>query len=131
MKIQTGEKELLESRTFLALGLGETVISIGEGKESLEFILNFVKVEGEKKPEVKLETPDPDKKTLKFTLTNWNNPLGTGFTEALEVGTYNKRRLLLRSSSIRPELRRNPKCDFHTVSRREGARWRQLMSKPP
>ena len=93
MKIQTGGKELLDSGSFLALGLGETVIEVEDGQESLEFILNFIEVEGEKKLDVKWEVAD--KRTLKFTLTNWNSPLGTTLIEPLEVGTYKKRQLFV------------------------------------
>ena len=93
MKIQTGGKELLESRSFLALGLGETVIEIEDGQESLKFILNFIEVKGKKKLDLKWEVAD--KKTLKFTLTNWDNPLGTTLIEPLEVGIYKKRGLFV------------------------------------
>ena len=94
MKIRTGGKELLDSKAFIALDLGETFIEVGDGQqESLHFILNFVEVEGEKKLPVKWEVIG--KKTLKITLTNWNNPLGTTLREPVEVGTYKKRRLFV------------------------------------
>ena len=54
MKIKTGGMDLLESETFLAVGAGETVITISEGPDLLRFILNFVEVEGEKKLGVNL-----------------------------------------------------------------------------
>ena len=93
MKIQTGGKELLDSRSFLALGPGETVIEVEDGQEPLKFILDFIEVAGQKKLDLKWEVTD--KKTLKFTLTNWNNPLGTTLIEPIEVGTYEKRRLFV------------------------------------
>ena len=93
MKIQTGGMELIDSESFLAVGLGETLINIGDGAESLHFILNFVEVEGEKKPIFELKSID--KKTLRVTLTNWNNSLGTTLIEPAEIGTYRKRKLFI------------------------------------
>ena len=103
MKIQTGGMELLESSAFLALGLGETVIEVGKDKETLKFILNFTEAKGA--PKLGMKSEATDKKTLKLTLTNWDNPLGTTLIEPLEVGTYEMRRLFFRSSSVRPERR--------------------------
>ena len=91
MKIQTGEKELLESETFLTIGLGETVITVGdEPKEALKFIFDFVK--GEKQ---NIAWNAVDNKSLKLTLTNWDNPLGTTLTAPVEVGTFNNRQLFI------------------------------------
>ena len=93
MEIKTGGMDLLESETFLAVGDGETVITIREDPDVLRFILNFVEAEGEKKMGLNFEAVD--KKTLKVNLTNWSNPLGTTFIEPIEVGTYRKRRLFM------------------------------------
>ena len=93
MKIKTGGMDLLESETFLAVGDGETVITITEDPDVLCFILNFVEAEGEKKMGLNFEAVD--KKTLKVNLTNWSNPLGITFTKPVEVGTYRKRRLFM------------------------------------
>lgn len=92
MKITTGERELLESTCFLSTGLGETTITFGDQEEPLCFILNFVEDEGGK-PETKWEPVD--KKTLRVTLNNWNNPLGTTLVEPIEIGSYKKRRLFV------------------------------------
>ena len=93
MKIKTGGMDLLESETFLAVGAGETVITISEGPDLLRFILNFVEVEGEKKLGVNFEAVD--NKTLKVNLTNWSTPLGATLVNPIEVGTYWKRRLFM------------------------------------
>lgn len=93
MKIITGEKELLGSKTFIALGLGETEISIDDGPESLRFIFNFVESADEKVAGPKLEAVDGQ--TLKITLANWNNPLGITLNEPLEIGTYRHRVLFV------------------------------------
>ena len=94
MKVKTGDKDLLESETFLTLGLGETVIELDEVPELLRFILTFVNDEGEKQAAVKWE-PIPDANTLRITLTNWNSPLGTTLVEPVEIGTYRNRRLFM------------------------------------
>ena len=93
MKIKTGGMDLLESETFLAVGDGETVITIREDLDLLSFILNFVEAEGEKKMTVNFEAVG--KNTLKVNLTNWSTPFGTTFIEPVEVGTYHKRRLFI------------------------------------
>lgn len=91
MKITIGQKELLESTSFLATGLGETVITVGE-QEPLRFILNFVE-DADGKVAIKWEVVD--NKTLRITLNNWSNPLGTTLGEPAEVGTYQNRRLFI------------------------------------
>ena len=92
MKIETGDTELLRTETFLAIGLGETVITIDDGPESLRFILDFVASEENKEtPAINWETIDG--KTAKVTLVNWNNPLGTTLVKPVQVGTYSKRQL--------------------------------------
>ena len=93
MKIKTGGMDLLESETFLAVGDGETVITIREGPDLLCFILNFVEVEGEKKMDLIFEAVGNN--TLKVNLINWSNPLGITLSEPVEVGTYLKRKLFM------------------------------------
>ena len=78
MKIKTGGMDLLESETFLAVGDGETVITIREDLDLLSFILND-QAEGEKKMTVNFEAVG--KNTLKVNLTNWSTPFGTTFIE--------------------------------------------------
>ena len=90
MKIKTGGKELLESKTFLDLGHGETVVTIGDGPGALNFIFDFVK--GEKEA---IAWKPVDKQSLKVTLTNWDNPLGTTLVNPLEVGTFKNRQLFI------------------------------------
>lgn len=94
MKINTGDKELLDTETFLALELGETVIAIEDGSsEPLRFVLDFVENKGNK--DATLNFNSVDKRTLRATFVNWNSPLGTTLTEPIEVGTYNNRRLFM------------------------------------
>ena len=90
MKIKTGGKELFESETFLALGLGETVITIGDGPEGLNFIFEFVK--GDKQD---LSWKTVDSNSLKLILTNWDDHLGTTLVEPVEIGTFENRQLFI------------------------------------
>ena len=90
MKIKTGEKELFESETFLVLGLGETVITLGNGPAALKIIFDFVNGE---KQDIKWKTVD--NKSLKVILTNWDSHLGTTLTQPVEIGTFKNRRLFL------------------------------------
>ena len=91
MKITTGEKELLESTSFLTTGLGETVITVGD-QEPLRFLLNFVEDSDGK---VEMNWKKVDDQTLRITLKNWNNPLGITLAEPVEVGTYQNRPLFI------------------------------------
>lgn len=91
MKITTGDKELLESASFLITDLGETVISVGD-QDPLRFVLNFVEDADGK---LDLVSEAVDNKTLRITLTNWNNPLGTTLVEPVEIGSYQNRRLFV------------------------------------
>lgn len=92
MKIKTDGKELLDSDTFFAIGLGETTIRIGDSNETVSVVLNFEQ-DGDKKPSVKWDVIDPE--TLKATLKNWDNPLGTSPVEPVEVGVFKNRQLFV------------------------------------
>ena len=92
MKIKTGGKELFKTETFLAVGLGETEVAITDGPEALHFVFNFVETEGEKEA-MSIDGETIDGHTLRLTLTNWNNPLGTTLIEPVEIGTYSGRKL--------------------------------------
>ena len=92
MKVKYQNRELFESKTFLAIGLGETNITIGNEPESLNFILDFIQ---EDSKEQKLEILPVDNRTLKFKLTNWNNVLGTSLLEPIEVGRINRRKFFI------------------------------------
>ena len=92
MKVKYQNRELFESKTFLAIGLGETNITIGNEPESLNFILDFIQ---EDSKEQKLEILPVDNRTLKFKLTNWNNVLGTSLLEPIEVGRIGQRKFFI------------------------------------
>lgn len=92
-KIQTGGMELIASETFIAIGLGETILEIGDGSDMLRFILTFVESESEKEPRVKFGPVDS--RTMNVILTNWNYPLGTTLIKPIELSTYRKRKLFI------------------------------------
>jgi hypothetical protein len=92
MHISYEDLTLLETQSFLALGLGVTTIKLGEGGESLTFLLDFIKSDL-KKQSIKLEVIND--KTLKFILENWDSVLGSGLVEPLGVGVYIKKKLFI------------------------------------
>ena len=92
MKLRFGDKDLLDSKTFLALDLGEAELTLGEGAEALKLILEFVEEQGKKE---ELTLIPIDNKALRIRLTNWNNVLGTTLVTPLEIGTFNKRKLYI------------------------------------
>ena len=67
MKVITGGKELIGSETFIALGEGETEISLDDGSESIRFIFSFVESDNEREADIESEVVD--NKTLKLRLT--------------------------------------------------------------
>ena len=76
MNIKTDGKDLLESETFVAVGLGETVVTIGAGQEMLSFVFDFVQDEDKPEGKISIKWAVVDSKTLRVTLQNWNNSLG-------------------------------------------------------
>lgn len=90
VKVAFENKELLESGVFiLSRGLSPT-IHLGSGAEALKIILGFVTEQGEK-PLVRSEPVD--NKTLRLVFVNWDNVLGTGLVEPIEIGTFAHRKL--------------------------------------
>ena len=94
ISINSQGKDLLDSKSFLALGLGETIVSLGKGSETLRFILDFIE-DKDKDKEQGIEWVVVNDKTLRIKLTNWSNTLGTTLTKPVEVGTFQHRKLFL------------------------------------
>ncbi len=92
IEVSTGGKEVLESKTFIALGLGETTIVVGQDAEEIRFILDFSVVEGS---EQKINSKVIDDKSLRLELINFSSPFGTTFVDPLHVGTFKGRKLYL------------------------------------
>ncbi len=92
ISITTQGKDLIDSETFLALDLGETIVSIKHGEETLKFILDFTKDE-DKKQEIGWTVVDSE--TIRIALINWSSSLGTTLTKPLSVGTFQDRKLYI------------------------------------
>ena len=99
MRIKTADKELLESETFLALGLGKTVVEFDEGDGAIQLIFNFSEDKSSK--QATAEWNAVDSTTLNILLTNWNSPTGLTLTEPVEIGTYRGRQLFMVFSVVR------------------------------
>ena len=93
LSIKTDGKDLLDSKVFMAVGLGETTISVGDGAEALCFIFDFYQDDKESKHAVEFEAVN--EKTLRLKLTNWDSPLGATWSELAEVGVFKRRKLYL------------------------------------
>ena len=93
MKITSADKQLFESATFIALGLGESRVEISQEQELLTFIFDFKTDTAA--PKEKLEFKLVDENTMRIELTNWNNPLGTTINGPLDIGSFARRRLYL------------------------------------
>ncbi len=91
MKITTQSMEILESKSFLISGNGETVIALGD-LDPVRFCFNFVE-NATKDTDIQWEAID--EKELRITLYNWNNPLGGTLAKPHAVGSYNGRQLFL------------------------------------
>lgn len=92
--VKTGGFTVIESTTFLAYGLGETEVCLGNpGPEQLRFLLNFKNDDEKKEPVLGFEPIDDH--TVRIQLTNWNNSLGMTLTEPQRIGSYNGHELLL------------------------------------
>ena len=92
LSVTTQGKDLLDSKSFLALDLGETIVSLGDGTETLKFILDFME---DKDKKLDMEVIEVDRKTLRIKLINWNNSFGTTFNEPLEAGAFQGRKLFI------------------------------------
>lgn len=85
-------RTLLESQTFLAIGIGVTTLVLEQGSESLNFLLDFSKTEDKK---LGIRTEVVNERTLKIVFENWDAPAGVALTEPVLVGNWNKRKLYL------------------------------------
>jgi hypothetical protein len=92
ISIRTGGKDVVDSKTFISLGLGETSITLGQGGEALNFVFDFIAVEGS---DQKINVEKSSDKSLRIILTNWNSSLGTTLIEPIHVGTFSNRKLYL------------------------------------
>lgn len=87
-KIFAGDNEVLFTGTVISLPNTPVIFHI----QNLQF--HFIFKETEDKAQ-KVEAEQENNNILKLLMYNFNNPLGTGNTEPLCVGTLSERELLL------------------------------------
>jgi hypothetical protein len=89
IKIKSGTKEVIASGTVISFEGNP----IGFEIENIKFIFEFVDEEGKAGTDVNFTSPE--ERTLKITLKNFKNPLGTGNQKPMAVGTFHGLRLFL------------------------------------
>jgi len=87
MKIVVGDLEVLESGTVTSNNAQDVLFTIND---AVKVRLVFNTSEDKKK---KMGVSMNSNNELEFTLSNFDNPMGTEFTEAFEIGTFNGRNL--------------------------------------
>ena len=87
MEIKVGDLDVLESGTVTSNNGNDVLFSISD---NVKVRLVFRTTEDKKKA---MGTSMNANNELEFVLNNFDNPLGTEFTEAFEIGTYKSRNL--------------------------------------
>ena len=82
-KIESSNKEVIFSGSFITFSKGDNTISFDYGGEKFKFILSF-STDDSKKPRFEY-APNDKKDTLLMKFYNFENSLGTGSTAPLEV----------------------------------------------
>jgi len=87
MDIKVGALEVLESGCVNSVNGHDVLFSLSKTVN-----VRLVFASGERK-DVEMKSLINDNGELEFRLTNFDNPLGTEFTEAFEIGTFQGRKL--------------------------------------
>ncbi len=90
-KIESGSAELIASDNVISFSGNPITITFGSPDETLQIIFEFKDEEG--KEDLRIEANAIDPKTLKVTLINFKNPLGSGSTKPVAIGSLDGRRL--------------------------------------
>lgn len=93
MHVKFGDKTLIESLTIIVPGVGTADVVLGEPPETLTFLLQFEKDPDKKQEDLQLQAVD--KTTARLIFRNWDNVLGTGLLEPIEIGIFRRRKLYL------------------------------------
>ena len=93
MKISYQDKELLCSGTFITFGREQTILEIKYKTDSVKLIFEFVTSQETQGAQTRTEIVDPP--ALKFTLINFDSPLGTRSTVPWEIGKTLNRTIYL------------------------------------
>ena len=94
MKIYHDGKELLESKSFIVYEGGETSFELSYKGETITLILEFID-DKQKKQNISFNVLESGGTKGKLILTNFNSPLGTGFSKLQKAGTIGGRELWL------------------------------------
>ena len=86
MRITTGGKRLLDSKTFMTLDAEEATVEVDEGDGLIRIVFKFIDDGNKRSAGVNWHFVDST--TLKLDLINWNNTNGTILTNPAYIGTY-------------------------------------------
>jgi hypothetical protein len=92
LRIEHKDKELWDSRTFIAPDLGETCVTLDHELEKIKLIFDLI-VQKDLSQSIEIIVESPDK--LRIRCVNWNDPSPTTLQELLEVGEFIGRRLFI------------------------------------
>lgn len=90
MKISVGDYEIYDSGAVISHDNKDVLFEV----KNLRVKIVFKNDPENKSYDAKISLPE-DRSCLLFTLTNFNNSLGTGLTRPVEIGTINDTRLFL------------------------------------
>ncbi|MGD9583017.1 MAG: DUF6864 domain-containing function [Lysobacterales bacterium] len=96
--IKTGRFDVLETKTLLIPGLGETKITINHGIEEISFIFDF-RIDDKSEQQLNYELVDDQQ--LRIVLINWGGPFPTTPIEPVPVGTIGNRELFILFSAAK------------------------------
>lgn len=92
LKLSSGNHTILESGTVIAYSNASEICFNVEMDDTFAFtvILEFKKTEDEKQ---NLERKVSENNTVTFTCVNFDNPIGTGLPKAMELATFNDKKV--------------------------------------
>lgn len=93
VKIESGPAEIVASGSVIAFSGNPITITYGTTDKPLKLVFAFKDEEG--REDLKVEGSVHDPVTLKLTLYNFKNPLGSGTTDPMPIGTLGGRRLYI------------------------------------
>lgn len=93
IKIESGQAEVIASGTVIAFSGDPINITFGSQNETLKLIFEFKDEEGKGKESIRVDANQLDPKTLKLTLFNFKNSLGSGTSKPIPIGSLDGKRL--------------------------------------
>lgn len=92
LTLWTGSREVLASGVVICLAQEGLRIALGTGVSHLYLNIKFATEGDGKTPRLKAAVMEEE---LQVTAFNFNSSIGTGTTNAIEIGTYHARKLFL------------------------------------